>query len=143
MERVLLVACRTAAGEPLLDAVRRRAAASSCEFTLLVPRPCHGLHRVVDPEDHGWREAQAVIDTACPLLGDAAGAEVDGMIGSHDPVAAVEDALNMHGFDEVIVSTLPVRASRWLHLDLPSKVAGMGVPVTRVGGVPARPLARR
>jgi hypothetical protein len=132
MERVLLVACRTAAGEPLLEAVRQRAAASPCEFTLLVPRPCHGLHRVVDPEDHGWREAQTVIDTACPLLADVAGSEVAGMIGSHDPVAAVEDALNVHGFDEVIVSTLPVRASRWLHLDLPSKVAGMGVPVTRV-----------
>jgi hypothetical protein len=38
----------------------------------------------------------------------------------------------MQGFDEVIVSTLPARASRWLHLDLPSKVAGMGVRVTRV-----------
>jgi hypothetical protein len=132
MERVLLVACRTAADEPLLKAVRSRAAASPCEFTLLVPRPCHGLHRVVDPEDHGWREAQAVIDTACPLLGEAAGSEVEGMIGSHDPVAAVEDALNVQGFDEVIVSTLPARASRWLHLDLPSKVAGMGVPVTKV-----------
>ena len=132
MERVLLVACRTAAGEPLVDAVRRRARASPCEFTLLVPRPCHGLHRVVDPEDHGWREAQTVIDTACPVLREAAGSEVGGMIGSHDPVAAVEDALNLHGFDEVIVSTLPAHASRWLHLDLPSKVAGMGVPVTKV-----------
>jgi hypothetical protein len=132
MERVLLVACRTAAGEHLLDAVRRRAEASPCEFTLLVPRPCHGLHRVVDPEDHGWREAQAVIDTACPVLSDAAGSDVGALIGSHDPVAAVEDALNLHGFDEVIVSTLPAHASRWLHLDLPSKVAGMGVPVTRV-----------
>jgi hypothetical protein len=132
MERVLLVACRTAAGDALLEAVRRRAAASPCEFTLLVPRPCHGLHRVVDPEDHGWREAQAVIDSACPILAGAAGSAVDGMIGSHDPVAAVEDALNVHGFDEVIVSTLPARASRWLRLDLPSKVAGMGVPVTRV-----------
>ena len=135
MERVLLVACRTAAGEPLIEAVRHRAAASPCEFTLLVPRPCQGLHRVVDPEDHGWSEAQDVIDTACPVLADAAGAEVSGMIGSHDPVAAVEDALNVHGFDEVIVSTLPARASRWLHLDLPSKVAGMGVPVTRVSAV--------
>jgi hypothetical protein len=133
MDRVLLVACRTAAGAPLLEAVRERAAASPCEFTLLVPRPCHGLHRVVDPEDHGWGEAQDVIDSACPLLGDAAGARIEGIIGSHDPVAAVEDALNVHGFDEVIVSTLPARASRWLHLDLPSKVAGMGVPVTRVG----------
>jgi hypothetical protein len=132
MERVLLVACRTAGGDALLEAVRRRAAASPCEFTLLVPRPCHGLHRVVDPEDHGWREAKAIIDTTCPILARAAGSAVDGMIGSHDPVAAVEDALNVHGFDEVIVSTLPARASRWLRLDLPSKVAGMGVPVTRV-----------
>jgi hypothetical protein len=132
MDRVLLVACRTAAGPALREAVRHRAAMSPCQFTLLVPRPCHGLHRVVDPEDHGWREAQAVIDTACPLLGRAAGSEVAGMIGSHDPVAAVEDALNLQGFDEVIVSTLPARTSRWLHIDLPSKVAGMGVPVTRV-----------
>jgi hypothetical protein len=132
MDRVLLVACRTATGAELREAVRHRAAASPCEFTLLVPRPCHGLHRVVDPEDHGWREARGVIETACPVLGVAAGSEVAGMIGSHDPVAAVEDALNMHGFDEVIVSTLPARASRWLHLDLPSKVAGMGVRVTRV-----------
>lgn len=133
MDRVLLVACRTAAGPALREAVRRRAAKSPCRFTLLVPRPCHGLHRVVDPEDHGWREAQTVIETACPILGAAAGSEVTGMIGSHDPVAAVEDALNLQGFDEVIVSTLPARASRWLHIDLPSKVAGMGVRVTRVG----------
>jgi hypothetical protein len=130
--RVLIVACRTAADDALMDAVSRRAAASPCEFTLLVPRPCHGLHRVVDPEEHGWDEAQAVIDTAGPLLARAAGAPVRGMVGSHDPVAAVEDALNVHGFDEVIVSTLPVRVSRWLHLDLPAKVSGMGVRVTRV-----------
>jgi hypothetical protein len=133
MQRVLLVACRTAAGDALLEAVRRRAAASPCEFTLLVPRPCHGLHRVVDPEDHGWREAEAVIGSASPVLSEAAGSAVAGMVGSHDPVAAVEDALNLHGFDEVIVSTLPARTSRWLHIDLPSKVAGMGVPVTKVG----------
>ncbi len=132
--RVLVVACRTAADDALMDAVSRRAAFSRSHFTLLVPRPCQGLHRVVDPEDHGWREAQAVIDTACPLLSDAAGSEVDGLVGSHDPVAAVEDALNVHGFDEAIVSTLPAHISRWLHLDLPSKVEGMGVPVTRVTG---------
>jgi hypothetical protein len=134
MERVLVVACRTAADDALMDAVASRAARSLCEFTLLVPRPCQGLHRVVDPEDHGWREAEAVIDMACPLLSAAAGSEVRGLVGSHDPVAAVEDALNMHGFDEAIVSTLPVHLSRWLHLDLPSKVEGMGVPVTRVTG---------
>jgi hypothetical protein len=118
----------------MTQSLRRRAAGSPCEFTLLVPRPCQGLHRVVDPEDHGWREAQAVIEMACPLLSDAADSEVGGLVGSHDPVAAVEDALNMHGFDEAIVSTLAAHLSRWLHLDLPSKVEGMGVPVTRVTG---------
>jgi len=140
--RVLVVACRTAADGPLIDVVRRRAARSRCDFTLLVPRPCQGLHRVIDPEDHGWREAQTVIDTACPLLADAAGSRVEGLIGSHDPVAAVEDALNVHGFDEVIVSTLPAHLSRWLRLDLPSKVEGLGVPVTRVMGTGTGSLAR-
>jgi hypothetical protein len=134
MERVLVVACRTAADDALLDAVGSRAARSSCEFALLVPRPCHGLHRVVDPEEHGWQEARAVLEIACPLLSEAAGSKVRGLVGSHDPVAAVEDALNMQGFDEAIVSTLPAHLSRWLHLDLPSKVEGMGVPVTRVVG---------
>jgi hypothetical protein len=140
--RVLVVACRTACNPQLLAAVAQRATGSPARFTLLVPRPCHGLHRVVDPEDHGWREAKAVIDEACPLLSEAAGSPVEGMVGSHDPVAAVEDALNLHGFDEAIISTLPARLSRWLRLDLPHKVAGMGVPVTTVTqGAPVRPVA--
>jgi hypothetical protein len=45
---------------------------------------------------------------------------------------AIQDAINLHGFDEVILSTLPARVSRWLKLDLPSKVAGLGLPVTTV-----------
>jgi len=130
--RVLLVACRTACNPQLLAAVAERAARSPARFTLLVPRPCHGLHRVVDPEDHGWGEAAAVIEEACPLLTEAAGSPVGGMVGSHDPLAAVEDALNLRGFDEAIISTLPARVSRWLRLDLPHKVAGMGIPVRTV-----------
>ena len=130
--RVLVVACRTACNQQLLDAVAERAHRSPAYFTLLVPRPCHGLHRVVDPEDHGWSEAAAVIDEATPLLSGAAGSAVAALVGSHDPVAAVEDALNLDGFDEAIISTLPVRLSRWLHLDLPRKVARMGIPVTTV-----------
>lgn len=57
---------------------------------------------------------------------------MEGIIGDPDPMAAVHDALNLRGFDEVIVSTLSPRLSRWLKLDLPSKVAGLGLPVTTV-----------
>jgi hypothetical protein len=130
--RVLVVAHKTAATPPLLDAVRARAAGGPCTFTLLVPRAARGLHRVVDPEDRGDREARAVLDRALPALSEAAGMHVEGILGDSDPMAAVQDALNLRGFDEVIVSTLSPRVSRWLKLDLPSKVAGMGLPVTTV-----------
>jgi hypothetical protein len=130
--RVLVVAHKTAATQPLLDAVRERAGRGRCAFTLLVPNTTHGLHKVVDPEDQAESEAHTVLNRALPLLEQAVGAPVDGLIGDPDPIAAVHDAINLHGFDEVIVSTLSAKVSRWLRLDLPSKVAGMGLPVTTV-----------
>jgi hypothetical protein len=128
--RVLVVAHKTAATQPLLDAVRERASRGRCTFTLLVPNAAHGLHRVVDSEDQGAGEAQTVIDEALPRLSEAAGAPVEGIVGDPDPTSAVQDAMNLRGFDEVIISTLSPRLSRWLKLDLPSKVSGMGLPVT-------------
>jgi hypothetical protein len=130
--RVLVVAHKTAATQPLLDAVRERAQRGQCTFTLLVPNATHGLHKIVDPEDQDSGEANAVIDRALPLLSEAAGAPVEGIVGAPDPGAAVHDAINRYGFDEVIISTLPTRLSRWLKLDLPSKVSGTGLPVTTV-----------
>ena len=131
--RVLVVAHKTATTQPLLDAVRERARRGPCEFTLLVPNAAHGLHKVVDPQDQGAGEARAVIDEAVPALREVSGMPVEGLVGDSDPVAAVHDAINLHGpFQEAIVSTLSARISRWLRLDLPSKVAGMGLPVTTV-----------
>lgn len=130
--RVLVVAHKTAATQPLLDAVAQRAARGPCSFTLLVPNPAHGLHKAVDPEDQGAGEARDVIDRAVPKLSEAAGSAVEGIVGDPDPTAAVQDAINLRGFDEVIVSTLSPRLSRWLKLDLPSKITGLGLPVTTV-----------
>ena len=130
--RVLVVAHKTAATPALLQAVRDRAARGPCEFTLLVPNTTHGLHTLVDPEDQSHNEAEAVIELALPLLEEAAGAEVDAMVGVPEPLAAIQDAVNLHGFDEIIISTLPTRVSRWLKLDLPSKCEGLGLPVTTV-----------
>jgi hypothetical protein len=130
--QVLVVAHKTAATQPLLDVVRERAQRGPATFTLLVPNATHGLHKIVDPEDQDAGEADAVIKHALPLLSEAAGAHVAGMVGDPDPVAAVHDAVNLHGFDEIILSTLPARVSRWLKLDLPSKLSGTGLPVTIV-----------
>ena len=54
------------------------------------------------------------------------------MVGAPEPMDAIQDAVNLHGFDEIILSTLPKRVSRWLHLDLPSKLNVLGLPVTTV-----------
>ena len=130
--RVLVVANRTAATPALLAAVRERAQAGPARFTLLVPNTSSGLERLADPEDHDDSEAQSTLELALPLLEDAVGGELMGMVGAHDPLDAIQDAVNLHGFDEIILSTLPKRVSRWLHLDLPSKLNGLGLPVTTI-----------
>ena len=130
--RVLVVAHKTAATPALIEAVRERAARGPAKFTLLVPNPAHGLHVVVDPEDVEEGEGQQVLELAIPLLEEAAGAPVEGLVGDPSPMNAIQDAINIHGFDEVIISTLPARVSKWLKLDLPSKVTGLGLPVTTV-----------
>lgn len=139
--RVLVVAHRTAATPALIAAVRERAQASPASFTLLVPAAAHGLHRVVDPEDSDAGEAQATLELALPLLSEAAGSDVEGLVGDAEPLAAIHDAVHLHGFDEIILSMLPTRVSRWLRLDLPAKLTGLGLPVTTViaGGRQAAP----
>ena len=130
--RVLVVANRTAATPALIEAVRERAARGPAAFTLLVPHVTHGLHKVVDAEDTDVSESEAVLELALPLLAEAAGGKVEGIVGDHEPLAAIQDAVNLRGFDEIILSTLPARVSRWLKLDLPSKVTGLGLPLTHV-----------
>jgi hypothetical protein len=129
---VLIVANRTAAGPALFSAVGKRAHAGPCRFHLVVPATPRGMHRVADPEVAGRVEAEQSIELAVPLLSEAAGSPVTAEVGSADPVAATHDAMHAGAFDEVIVSTLPRRLSRWLRLDLSSKMRHMGVPVIHV-----------
>jgi len=130
--RVLIVAHRTAATPPLLNAVAERASQGPTTFTLLVPNAAHGLHRLIDPEDTDASEAQMVLELALPQLEKAAGGHVEGKIGDHNPYDAIADAINIDGYDEIIISTLPARVSRWLRSDLPSKLKALNVPVTTV-----------
>jgi hypothetical protein len=130
---VLIVANRTAATPALLAEVQRRASEGACRFSLLVPRPFW---------DADTEESAITLELAIPLLEDAAGARVEGLIGAEDPFLAVTAALEADPYDEVIVSTLPARVSHWLHIDLPARVRRLGVPVTVVTAKKAdRPLA--
>jgi hypothetical protein len=123
MSRVLIVAYRTAATPPLLAAVRERAAEGPCEFTLVVPRPYW---------DADTEESALTLELALPLLDEAAGGHVEGLVGDTDPFVAVQCAMARAPYDEIIVSTLPTHVSHWLRLDLPARVRRLGVPVTVV-----------
>ncbi|HSI81788.1 MAG TPA: hypothetical protein VK919_14180 [Solirubrobacterales bacterium] len=123
LTRVLVVAHKTAATPRLLEAVRARAERSPCAFTLLVPRPYW------DPDTEA---AETTLELAIPLLDEAAGGSVEGVFGDGDPLSAVKDAVAEGDFDEIIISTLPARISRWLGLDLPHRVEALGLPVTVV-----------
>jgi hypothetical protein len=129
---VLVVAHQTAATSGLLEAVRERAQRGPARFHLVVPRQPHGMHKVVDPLEAGEGEARRALDDALPKLAEAAGQEVTGSIGDSEPLMAIQDAVNLGDYDEIIISTLPLGISRWLKLDLVSKARAVGLPVTHV-----------
>jgi hypothetical protein len=129
MARILVVANRTAESPELLEALKSRGEGNS--FVLVVPASGHGLEKAADPDaarEHTEPHLQKALER---LRGE--GLQVEGNVGDSDPLAAVQDAVNFGKFDEVIVSTLPVRASKWLKLDLPTRVERTtGLPVTHV-----------
>src|SRR5437588_4005667 len=132
---VLVVAHQTAATEKLALAVAERAQRGPAIFHLVVPQQPHGMHKVVDPQDEGEGEAQRVLNDALPKLSEAAGSQVSGSVGDPEPLMAIEDAINLGDYNEIIISTLPTRISRWLKLDLVSKTKALGLPVTHVEAV--------
>lgn len=85
-------------------------------------------------EDRGRRLARERLAQELARL-RGLGADASGEVGVADPIEAIAVVLHRWEFDEVILSTLPGRSSRWLARDLPSRIRrSFKLPVTHVTG---------
>jgi hypothetical protein len=134
--RVLVVTDRTAATPALLDTIRGRAARGPAEFRVLVPNPAAAEWHAAHPERRDKVvEAERVLAGVLPLIEEAAGHAVEGVVSiRHDPMDAIEETLHEEPFEEIILAVAPHGVERWLHVDLPHRVAHLGLPVTTVSG---------
>ncbi len=140
MRHYLVVAHRTLDSPELMDVVHERMSRGPATFHLLVPEDHQG--GFLWDEGSVRNQAQRSMEAArLRLLG--VGVPVVGEVGHSNPVHAVEHVLRREPdgwFDEIIISTLPSRFSRWLGFDAPARIARLtDVPVTHVEsvGVPA------
>src|SRR5688500_737994 len=110
--KVLVVANRTAESPELLEALRVRSVHGPCEFTLLVPSTPHGLAWAADMHA-GGDEAEQHRHALVEELRREGLNVADAKVGDGDPLAAIQDECNFNSYDELIVSTLPLKLSRW------------------------------
>jgi hypothetical protein len=116
---VMVVANVTASSDELLAELQRRAARGACRFTLVMPA--------------GDAEAEQRLEEALTAMREAGLERVSGRVGNPDPVVSAMEAWDPREFDEIVVSTLPTGASRWLGVDLPRRLERLtGAPVQHV-----------
>jgi hypothetical protein len=153
MRRYLVVANQTLQAAELREELRSKISAGPCSFFVLVPDTKAADYDAVAaggvlPQPGMWwwatyyarpatdeeATAQARQRLSLLLAGLAGmGARLEGDLGSPSPLEAMEMVLADHQFDEIIVATLPRRASRWLGSDLPHQAERrFGLPVTTI-----------
>jgi hypothetical protein len=119
----LLVAHQTAESEQFLAAARDLAGEDrDAEFVLLVPAtPVRNL--LVWEEGETAEVARERARRARARLEEDGLRVVEARIGDADPTAAIADELHDgRRYDAIMVSTLPAGASRWLRMDVLSRV---------------------
>jgi hypothetical protein len=123
---VLVVANQTADSDELLSRLRARSDRGPTQFTLLLPAL----------PGASSEEAKARLGHVLEQIQDA-GIEADGLVGDSNPLTAVRETWDPAKYDEIVVSTLPTGASKWLQIDLPRSVQRItGVKVEHVVAAP-------
>jgi hypothetical protein len=142
MRTILVVANQTLPSEELATEVASRIAAGARTFHVVVPAtPPPGGGFTWDENDARLAAEERMRAFVARL--EEQGATADGEIGDRDPIAAVRDAARGRDVSEIILSTLPAGASRWLRQDVPTRLRGaMTIPIALVTERESSPAAR-
>jgi len=137
MRRYLVIANQTLATHQLRQELLLRAEVGDALFHFIVPNTAEEDYSADWAGHDGGVEAgtEAARDRLRFALAAvrAAGASALGALGDPDPLAAVHLQVQCSNYDEIIVSMLPERSSRWFRKDLPSRIAAaVQVPVTTI-----------
>lgn len=135
MRQYLVIANLTLGGDALWREVRERLDDGPCSFHVLVPATHQALGGAWTEDEARQRAATRLVHALEEL--ERLGAEADGEVGDIRTIDATLDALRERDYDEIIISTLPRNASRWLGMDLVSRMRRATlVPITHVIGEP-------
>lgn len=131
MKNYLVVANQTLGGTKLLEELRRRVAQGPCRLHLVVPASVKGdgwTHTESQAREIARKRLEEAIERFREL-----GVEVEGQVGDERPLDAMRDAMRRVPCDEIILSTLPRGASRWLRMDLVARAdRTFPIPVTHI-----------
>lgn len=121
MRRYLVIANQTLGGRRLLERARELCDEGPCAFHVVVPatEPRDHVHRV--EAESGEQLARQRLEAELARLREI-GAEATGEVGSPRPLECVRNALDEQDYDAIVVSTLPAGVSRWLGMDLPTRI---------------------
>jgi hypothetical protein len=87
--------------------------------------------------------AQSRVEAGVRQLTAAGCNVVEGRIGDEDPVLAIEDELRRRRYTGIVISTLPPGVSRWLKLDIISRIQRRLPPERLVVHVVSNPATVR
>jgi hypothetical protein len=114
VKHALVIANETVGERPLMEALQKRAGESAHRFTIVSPQGGKSPQAVASAKDRLERAIEEL---------RGAGLDVVGQIMESDPFTSVENALQWHPADEIIVSTFKGHRSRWQRMDIVERVS--------------------
>jgi hypothetical protein len=125
VSRYLLVANETAESQEMLHVVSEiNADDPEAEFEILIPATPLNLLQQFEGTAKSARGLAAQRAQSTRLRLESLGIRVRSTrVGNWDPYAAIEEECENEKYEAIVLSTLPPGVSRWLRMDLPSRVA--------------------